>query len=54
MKRLGMVLRLKLEAEEKYKKYHASVWPEILAMISECNIRDYSIYVKDGYLFSYF
>ena len=54
MKRLGMVLRLKPEAEQKYKEYHAAVWPEILDMIRECNIRNYSIYLKDGYLFSYF
>ncbi len=54
MKRFGMVLRLKAEATEKYKEYHAAVWPEVLGMIRECNIRNYSIYLKDGYLFSYF
>jgi L-rhamnose mutarotase len=26
----------------------------VLEMIRECNIRNYSIYLKDGYLFSYF
>ncbi|MCP5113766.1 MAG: L-rhamnose mutarotase [bacterium] len=54
MKRLGMVLRLKPEAEEKYKQYHAAVWPEVLDMLRECNIRNYSIYLKDGHLYSYF
>ena len=54
MKRFGMVLRLKPEATGRYKEYHAAVWPEVLAMIRECNIRNYSIYLKDGYLFSYF
>ncbi len=54
MKRLGMVLRLKPEAEEKYKQYHGAVWPEVLDMLRECNIRNYSIYLKDGHLFSYF
>ena len=49
-----MVLRLKPDAIDKYKAYHASVWPEVLEMIHECNIRNYSIYLKDGYLFSYF
>jgi L-rhamnose mutarotase len=54
MKRYGMVLRLRPEATEKYKEHHAAVWPGVLAMIRECNIRNYSIYFKDGYLFSYF
>jgi len=54
MQRFGMVLRLRPEATEEYKRYHAAVWPEVLAMITQCNIRNYSIYFKDGYLFSYF
>jgi L-rhamnose mutarotase len=49
-----MVLKLRPEATEKYKEYHAAVWPEVLDMIRQCNIRNYSIYFKDGYLFSYF
>lgn len=54
MQRYGMVLRVKPEAEEKYKAYHADVWPGVLDMIRKCNIRNYSIYLKDGFLFSYF
>ena len=54
MERMGMVLRLKAESVESYKQYHAAVWPEVLAMIHACNIRNYSIYFKDGYLFSTF
>ncbi len=54
MQRYGQVLRLRPEAEERYKTYHAAVWPEILDMIRQCHIRNYSIYLKDGYLFSYF
>ena len=54
MKRYGSVLRLRPEAEEEYKRYHARVWPEVLAMIRKCNIRNYSIYLKDGYLFAYY
>ncbi|MBT3271907.1 MAG: L-rhamnose mutarotase [Spirochaetales bacterium] len=29
---------------EIFPKYHAAIWPEIAAKISECNIRNYSIY----------
>jgi L-rhamnose mutarotase len=54
MKRFGQVIRVKPEALEEYVKYHADVWPGVLAMISECNIRNYSIFHKDGYLFAYF
>jgi L-rhamnose mutarotase len=41
-------------AEQEYKRYHAGVWPDVLNMIRQCNIRNYTIYLKDGYLFSYF
>jgi L-rhamnose mutarotase len=53
MKRLGMTLRLKPGAAESYRKYHESVWPEVLAMLRQCNIRNYSIYLKDDVLFAY-
>src|SRR5690242_13316291 len=54
MQRFGMVIRLKAGSEERYKRYHAAVWPEVLSMIHECHIRNYSIYLKNGILFSYF
>ena len=54
MERMGMVLRLRAEAVDSYKAYHAAVWPEVLKTIHVCNIRNYSIYLKDGYLFAYF
>ena len=54
MKRYGMVLGVRAERLEEYKEAHRNVWPEILAMIREYNIRNYSIYYKDGMLFSYY
>lgn len=54
MKRYGSLIRLRPEAVERYKKYHAQVWPEVLETIRRCNIRNYSIYFKDGLLFGYF
>ena len=54
MKRYGMVIRVRPEKYEEYKRLHAAAWPDVLKMIRECNIRNYSIYEKDGYLFSYF
>lgn len=54
MKRYGMLIKVRDEKVAEYKRLHAQVWPEVLAMIHQCNIRNYSIYLKDGYLFSYF
>src|ERR1700731_2455915 len=54
MKRFGMLIKLKPGCEDTYRDYHANVWPEVLDKIRECNIRNYSIYFKDGLLFSYF
>ncbi len=59
MQRYGSVLGLRAEKMEEYKKLHAAVWPGVLKMIKDCNIQNYSIYLKeldDGqyYLFSYF
>jgi L-rhamnose mutarotase len=54
MKRIGQIIGVKPEHFERYSKYHAVVWPEILAMITACNIRNYSIFHKDGLLFAYF
>ena len=54
MKRFGQVIRVREEHFDKYVEYHAEVWPGVLKMIEECNIRNYSIFHKDGLLFAYF
>ena len=56
MQRKGFVLGLKPDKVEEYRRLHAAVWPEILAKISDCNIRNYTIYLKEpeNLLFSYF
>ena len=54
MKRYGQVIGVKPEQLERYRRYHAAVWPEVLAMIKQCNIQNYSIYHMDGKLFAYF
>jgi L-rhamnose mutarotase len=54
MQRFGMMIRLKAGSASTYKQYHRAVWPEVLDKILECNIRNYSIYFKDDFLFSYF
>ncbi|HCO94961.1 MAG TPA: L-rhamnose mutarotase [Phycisphaerales bacterium] len=59
MTRYGSVIGVRPEKLEEYKRLHADVWPDVLKMIEQCNIRNYSIYLgeleKDKYyLFSYF
>ncbi|MHB8522956.1 MAG: L-rhamnose mutarotase [Limisphaerales bacterium] len=59
MKRYAMVIGLNPDKVDEYKRLHAAVWPGVLAMIRQCHIRNYSIYLRrfdDGrhYLFSYF
>jgi L-rhamnose mutarotase len=53
MKRFGMALKLKPGSEQAYKKYHAHVWPEVLQTLTECNVRNYSIFLKGNMLFGY-
>ena len=59
MKRYGSVIGVREEKIDEYKKLHAAVWPDVLKMITECNITNYAIYLRkmpDGkyYLFSYY
>lgn len=54
MTRYGQVIGLRPEKLEEYRRLHATVWPEVLRAIREANIRNYSIFLRDGRLFAYF
>ncbi len=59
MKRYGSVIAVRPERLEEYVRLHAAVWPDVLKMIKQCNIRNYSIFLRRlpdfrHYLFSYF
>lgn len=54
MQRYGSVIKVQPDKLQEYKQLHAAVWPGVLRMITACHIRNYSIYYKDGFLFSYF
>jgi len=53
MRRFGQVIKLRPEAETEYKRIHEQIPTEIENAIREAGIRNYSIYLKDGYLFAY-
>ena len=52
--RYGTVIRVLPEKLDEYKALHARPWPGVNRMLKEVHIRNYSIYYRDGYLFSYF
>lgn len=53
MQRYAAVIRLRPEQEAEYRALHADAWPTVLATLTKANIRNYSIFLRDGLLFSY-
>ncbi|MGI9451732.1 MAG: L-rhamnose mutarotase [Geminicoccaceae bacterium] len=56
MERRAQIIRLKPEDIDEYKRIHAEVWPSVLEAIAKCNIRNYSIFLREpeNLLFAYF
>jgi L-rhamnose mutarotase len=56
MQRYGSVIGIHPEKIAEYKRLHMAVWPEVLEIIMNCNIRNYSIFLREpeNLLFSYF
>ena len=54
MKRYGQLIKVKPDRLTEYRELHRAVWPSVLKKIRECNIRNYSIFFRDGILYSYF
>lgn len=53
MQRIASVIRLRPEKEAEYRELHAAVWPTVLAMLKQIHVSNYSIFLRDGVLFSY-
>jgi len=54
MKRYGMVIKIKDDKLEEYKKLHSEIWPEVVSIIQKYNINNFTIFNKDKFLFGYF
>jgi L-rhamnose mutarotase len=54
VERHASVIRLRPEREAEYRALHAEVWPRVLDRIADSGIRNYSIFLRDGLLISYF
>jgi len=53
-KRVGSLIKVKPEYEERYIILHKHTFPGVLERIRKSNIRNYSIFLLDGILFSHF
>ena len=51
--RKGWVIRVKPGKLEEYKELHAHVWPGVLKKLREVHVQNYTIFYRDGLLFSY-
>lgn len=55
MQRMGQIIGIDSSRIAEYKRVHAAVWPAVLARITACHIRNYSIFLKEpeNLLFAY-
>ena len=51
--RYAMAVRLKKEKKEFYIENHANVWPEVLEELKKVKVKNYSIYLKEDFMFGY-
>jgi L-rhamnose mutarotase len=51
--RYASVIRLRPEMEVRYRELHRKAWPGVLAALRRAHVRNYSIFLRDGLLFSY-
>ena len=51
--RYAMAVRLKDEKREYYIENHANVWPEVISELKKIKIKNYSIYLKEDFMFGY-
>ncbi len=49
-----MACRVLPEKKAEYLELHANVWPGVEAMITECGIRNFTIFVRGDFLFGYY
>jgi L-rhamnose mutarotase len=56
MQRYGSVIGIHPEKIAEYRRLHMAVWPEVLEIIKNCNISNYSIFLREpeNLMFSYF
>ena len=53
IQRKGWVIRVKEGKLKEYKELHKNAWPGVLKKLKEVNVQNYTIFYRDGLLFSY-
>lgn len=54
MKRYGQVIMVEKGKMDEVKNLYANMWPRISEIISKCNMKNYTVYFKDDYMFCYY
>lgn len=54
VRRFGMAARLIPEKRAEYLELHANVWPQVEATITQCGIRNFTIFVLDDVILGYY
>ena len=54
MQRYASVIGIPQSNWEQFARHHANVWPEVLKVLHDCNIRNFSMYRYGELLFDYF
>ncbi len=54
MRRFGFISKIKPGMLNKYKELHDGIWDDVVKAAHMHNLRNYTIFHKDGLLFSYF
>ena len=47
MRRMGWIIGIRPEKIAEYQALHAAAWPAVLKTISDCGIRNYTIYLRE-------
>jgi L-rhamnose mutarotase len=53
MKRYAMVIGIKPDRIEEYRELHDNIWPEVVEVLGEAHVKNYSIFLHDNKLFGY-
>jgi L-rhamnose mutarotase len=53
VQRIASVIRLRPEKEAEYRALHADAWAGVLDALGAAHVTNYSIFLRDGLLFSY-
>jgi L-rhamnose mutarotase len=54
MRRFAMACRVHPDKRDEYLRLHADVWPTVERTITDCGIRNFTIFVRGDVLFGYY